>query len=91
MVSDTTHIVRNSIGLLRTGVANRLECAGIGFDAVPGMEDLFNDNPVNNPFAGLQGKRQQMNYFRENFGLVVNKKKLGQLSTTNFCREKIQT
>jgi hypothetical protein len=73
VVSDTTYIVRNSIELLKMGVANRLDSAGIRFDAVPGLEDLFkDDSPVNNPFSGLQGKRKQTNYYRENFGLVVS-------------------
>ena len=64
--------MRNAIELLRTGVANTLENAGIQLNAVPGLEDLLKDSPANNPFSGLQGKRQQTNYYLDNFGLVVS-------------------
>ena len=72
LVSDTTYVVRNAIELLRTGVANTLENAGTQLNAVPGLEDLLKDSPANNPFSGLQGKRQQTNYYLDNFGLVVS-------------------
>jgi hypothetical protein len=73
VISDTTNIVKNTIDLLRMGVANRLDSAGIQFCAVPGLQELFeDDNPLSKPFDGLRGKTQQIRYFKENFGLVVS-------------------
>jgi len=73
IISDTTYIVKNTINLLRMGVANRLDSAGIQFCAVPGLQELFeDDNPLSKPFHGLIGKTQQARYFKEHFGLVVS-------------------
>ena len=66
-------LVKNTVELLRMGVQNRLDSAGLRFDAVPGLTELFNDEHViSNPFRHVNTDDKQSAYFKENLNLVVS-------------------
>jgi hypothetical protein len=73
IVQGTTALVQNTVEVIRKGLQNRLDSAGIAFDAIPGLEDLFaEDHPISNPFEHVSTKHKQAAYFKEQFGLVVS-------------------
>ena len=39
-IGGSTNLVRNTVELIQIGVQNRLDNAGIDFDAVPGLSEL---------------------------------------------------
>ena len=41
VVEGSTSLVRNTVELIKLGVQNRLDSAGIDFKAVPGLSELF--------------------------------------------------
>lgn len=72
-VDNTTSIVRTSIDLLKRGLMNRLDTAGIDFNTVPGLPELFQENSLAmNPFSGLREEAQQCQYYKDHFNLVVS-------------------
>lgn len=73
IVEGSTALVRNTVELIRDQVSNRLDSAGIRFDAVPGLEELFKEDHSNsNPFGHISTKSKQSSFYKENFGLVVS-------------------
>lgn len=73
IVDGSTALVRNTVELIRAGVQNRLDSAGIRFDAVPGLSEIFEENHVvSNPFQHISTKTQQTNFYKDNFELVVS-------------------
>ena len=51
IMQGATALVKNTVELLRMGAQNRLDSAGLRFEAVPGLTELFNDEHViSNPF-----------------------------------------
>ena len=73
IIEGSTALVRNTVELIKSGVHNRLDSAGIDFDAVPGLSELFaEDHQISNPFAHVATKNTQTAYYVENFGLVVS-------------------
>ena len=73
IVDGTTALVRTTVELVKRGVQNRLDSAGIDFDAVPGLEDLFAEgHEISNPFSHVVTKHKQAAFYAENFGLVVS-------------------
>ena len=72
-VDNTTSIVRTSMDVLKRGLMNRLDTAGIDFNAVPGLSELFQeDSLAMNPFSGLREEAQQCQYYKDHFNLVVS-------------------
>lgn len=72
VVEGSTSLVRNTVELIKLGVQNRLDSAGIDFKAVPGLSELFaEDHQISNPFAHVSTKNKQAAYYAEKFGLVV--------------------
>lgn len=72
MIDGSTTLVRNTVELIQSGVQNRLDSAGINFDTVPGLSELFaEDHKISNPFAHVATKHKRAAYYAENFGLVV--------------------
>ena len=68
-----TALVRNTVELVKRGVQNRLDSAGIDFDAVPELEDWFAEgHKISNPFSHVATKHKQAAFYAENFGLVVS-------------------
>lgn len=54
-VDNATSIVRTSMDVLKWGLMNRLDTAGINFNAVPGLPELFQeDSLAMNSFSGLR-------------------------------------
>lgn len=73
IVEGSTWLVRNTVEIIQQGLQNRLDSAGIAFEAVPGLNELFaEDNPISNPFSHVATKHKQGNYFKQVFGLVVS-------------------
>ena len=73
MMENVTTLVKNAVEILRMGVQNRLDSAGLRFDAVPGLAELFeDDHSISNPFAHVNTEYKQAAYFKENFSLVVS-------------------
>ena len=72
-VNNATQIAQTSVDLLRSGVTNCLQKAGIYIDTIPGLNDLFEqDNPISNPFKGIDKEPLQYKYYKEEFSLVVS-------------------
>ena len=72
-VETTTSIVRTSVEMLKSGLMNRLDTAGIDFTAVPGLPELFQeDSLAMNPFSGLRNENEQTKYFKDHLNLVVS-------------------
>lgn len=73
IAENVTNIVQNTVELVKLGVQNKLDSAGLNVDAVPGLSELFeDDNPLSNPFAHVNTQDKQSSYYKENFGLVVS-------------------
>ena len=73
IVEDSTELVRGTVKAIKSGLQGCLENAGIDFAAVPGLNELFEEeNPLSNPFEHVSTKYQQNAYFQEHFGLVVS-------------------
>ena len=45
VVEGSTSLVRNTVELIKLGVQNRLDSAGIDFKAVPGLSELCAEDP----------------------------------------------
>lgn len=73
-LDDSTELVRGTVKSIKSfGLQDCLGNAGINFDAVPGLNDLFTEeNPISNPFEHVSTKYRQNAYFKEHFGLVVS-------------------
>ena len=73
IVENTTDIVRTNMEVLKFGLAARLDTAGIDFNAVPGIAELFHEDSITmNPFSGLTNENQQHQYYKNNLNLVVS-------------------
>ncbi len=73
IVEDSTQLVRGTVKAIKSGLQNCLENAGINLGAVPGLNELFEEeNPISNPFEHVSTKYKQNAYFEEHFGLVVS-------------------
>ena len=73
VMDNVTTLVRNTVEILRMGVQNRLDSAGLRFDAVPCLGELFEDDHcISNAFAHVNTEHKQAGYFKENFSLVVS-------------------
>lgn len=44
VVDQTTQVIRNSVGILKTGVKQWLDGIRVNFETVPGLGALFEDN-----------------------------------------------
>lgn len=54
-------------------VTNCLQKAGINIDTIPGLNYLFEqDNPIANPFRGIDKEPLQYKYYKDEFSLVVS-------------------
>jgi hypothetical protein len=52
IVEDSTELVRGTVKALKSGLQNCLDNAGLNFDAVPGLSQLFEEeNPISNPLS----------------------------------------
>ena len=66
-------IVQKSIEVLKLGVKDKLNTAGLDFECIPGLGDLFEEVNISlNPFQNIEKESQQYKYYKENFGLVVS-------------------
>lgn len=73
IVDGTTASMRNTVTLVQWGVQNHRDSAGIDFDAVPWLNELFaEDHEIKNPFSHVATKHKQDVFYAENFGLVYN-------------------
>ena len=73
IVEDSTELVRGTVKAIKGGLQDCLENGGIDFGAVPGLNELFEEeNLISNPFEHVSTKYQQNAYFQEHFGLVVS-------------------
>lgn len=69
IAEGTTAVVRNAIDCVRDGMKSCLDSAGIAFEAILGLAEVFDaDNTISNPFSHVATKHKQ----RGNFGLVVS-------------------
>lgn len=73
IIEDSTELVRGTVKTIKSGLQNCLNDAGINFNAVSGLNELFaEENPISNPFEHVSTKYKQNDYFRKEFGLVVS-------------------
>lgn len=74
-VKNNTELVQNVVDVLKLGVKNRLSASGLDIEAIPGLNEIFNDDStVRSPFNGLENERQQHQFYLDNLGLVVSSK-----------------
>ena len=73
-VENATQLVRNNVDLLKVNLARMLLASGIDEDNIEGIRNLFDtdDNLVQSPFLGIEKERQQYQYFKNTFNLVVS-------------------
>lgn len=72
-VENATQVTQTSIDLLKAGVTNCLQKAGINVETLPGLQDLFDENSlISNPFDGIDKESLQYKYYKEKFNLVVS-------------------
>jgi hypothetical protein len=72
VVDQTTQVVRNTVDVLKRDTVACLQAIGVDSETVPGLEELFDREVVSDPFKDLENRTQQLQYFRENFNLVVS-------------------
>jgi hypothetical protein len=73
VVQGVSLIVRNSVEIVKASLAEKLEAHGIQFDHIQGLEDLFDSaNIVSDPFKDIANFKEQVQYYKENFNLVVS-------------------
>jgi hypothetical protein len=73
IVENTTDIVRINMEVLKSRLTAQLDTAGIDFNAVPGIAELFHEDSITmNPFSGLANENQQHQYYKDNLSLVVS-------------------
>lgn len=73
IVEDSTQLVRGTVKTVKSSLQNCLENAGTHFGAVPGLNELFQEeHPISYPFQHVSTKYQQRAYFDEHFGLVAS-------------------
>jgi hypothetical protein len=71
IIEDSTQLVRGKT--IKSSLQNCRENSGIDFEAVPGLNELFEEEiPISNPFEHVSTKYQQNAYYEEHFGLVVS-------------------
>ena len=62
LIENTTGILRTSIYILKAGLMNRLDMAGIDFNAISGLPELFQeDSLAKNPFSGMLDEQFKQN------------------------------
>jgi hypothetical protein len=71
VVQGVSLIVRHSVEIVKTSLAEKLEAHGIQFDDIQGLEDL-SANIVSDPFKDIANFKEQVQYHKENFYLVVS-------------------
>ena len=72
-VESNKHVVQNSIGVLKYEIKDNFNAAGIDFDSIPGLGELFDEESIAmNPFQNIEKEPQQYKYYKDNIGLVVS-------------------
>lgn len=72
VVRNTTQIVDNSVELLKSGLEQCLNNAGLRKEDIPGVTELFDDaSKIRKPFEGCHNEASQLQYYKNNLGLVV--------------------
>ncbi|XP_046847298.1 uncharacterized protein LOC124440918 [Xenia sp. Carnegie-2017] len=79
IVEDSTELVQGTVKAIKHGLQNCLEKAGLNYNDVPGLDELFDEgHAISNPFKHISTKYKQNAYFEEHFGLVQPRRiKLG--------------
>lgn len=74
IVLGTSELIKSTVEAVGIGVRDCLNNAGIQFDTIPGLPELFAaNNPVSDPFEHVSTKYKQVSFFKDNFGLIVSK------------------
>ncbi|XP_046858671.1 uncharacterized protein LOC124452126 [Xenia sp. Carnegie-2017] len=74
-VENATKVTQTSINLLNSGITSCLKNAGIDLNNLPEVNELFDeDNPISNPFAGIDQEYLQYEYYKKEFNLVEPQK-----------------
>jgi hypothetical protein len=72
VVRNTTQIVDNNVELLKSGLERCLNKAGLQKEDIPGVTELFDDaSKIRQPFEGCHNEASQLQYYKNNLGLVV--------------------
>ena len=74
IVLSTSELIKTTVESVGNGVRDCLNNAGIQFDTILGLPELFAiDNPVSDPFGHMSTKYKQISFFKEEFGLIVSR------------------
>ncbi len=89
IVENTTDIVRTNMDVLKSRLTAQLDTAGIDFNAVPGIAELFHEDSITmNPFSGLANENQQHQYYKDNLNLVVSTSDSSNFGVICMCGHK---
>ena len=73
IAEGSTHLVQKIVGTIKQQVEKCLHDASVDFDAVPGLQEMFDpDSILNNPFSHVATKQTPEKFNKENFGLIVS-------------------
>ena len=73
IVNSTTQVVENSVDVLHSGVQQCLQNAGLQLDDIPGIAELFKESSsIRKPFQGCHNEASQLQYYKNNLGMVVS-------------------
>ena len=73
VIRNTTQIVDDNVELLKSGLEQCLNNADLRMEDIPGMSELFdNDNQIRKPFGECHNDASQLQFCKNNFGLVVS-------------------
>jgi hypothetical protein len=86
IVEDVSNIIDTIVCSLKSQTCRTLELRGIDQETISDLGEIFS-GPITKPFEGLSTFRQQLNYYRDNFNLIVSLKcLLYPISVTNIIR-----
>ena len=69
---DVQQLVERAVLGIELKVHAALHNAGVDPSVIPDLHEVFADESLLNPFAGIQTEHLQMKYFKENFEYLVS-------------------
>ena len=71
IISNTKTILQETLSSVQTQVKGVLSNGNIDYENLPGLQEIFEENPTTNPFDKLETEAQRLVYYERNFGLKV--------------------
>lgn len=72
VLQDVSELCTVTVGELGTAVKSAIESAGLQFNNIPGLPELFTpSSPFCQPFRGLSTYQQQLTHYKNDLNFVV--------------------